>query len=669
MEKTVRRNFEHPAAVALDPPGMLNDAAVVIIDRRRVSDGKRTERVFAQHTIGFALERRRIERVVHRPLVPPTERGACRRIRPDKITISTRDGAPPCMKFRGHPMRLCHPDIVGEHRVHGPAERRWIPTLGHPDANTLAVRMDARIGSPGTDGRNGGRAEAREGHFHVALHGADDGLTLPAGEAPPVILRYQEDRSRVHDLGEARHHTRSLQLTRVQKRSTIALSRPLTFPPLAMPPRSLASLAYALSATSDLDGALIALGECLAELDRGASVALLQYDARRDMLRDRLTPVGAQVVRTSMETTFDHLPEAARAKILAGGPFVDVSDRSADYARLCGFTAALDGGILAVRGLKVEGLLGAVLALYEPRKIFGTRTTERLAPAVALFELAYVRLAERDAREEAVRTLEDVTQRVHGEYVRKLTALEAELREVRDTPRNITAFNSAEAIAIQADAARSGEEARRALRRVELADQQLTSAVGQLEQAHVELHRRSEALRQRTRTLYLLDRALSLDAETTDARKLVDGLLALVGDDMQAQRCSLMLRAPEPDYLYLAAARGIAPNIVEGMRIRIGEGVAGRVAAAREPLLVQDVREASQHPLLRDQYFTTGSFISFPLVYHDELVGVLNLTNRAQRGIYTDEDVERVRLLGLVISLIMTRNALPEHLLKAIDVR
>lgn len=436
-----------------------------------------------------------------------------------------------------------------------------------------------------------------------------------------------------------------------------------------MPPRSLASLAYALSATSDLDGALIALGECLAELDRGASVALLQYDARRDMLRDRLTPVGAQVVRTSMETTFDHLPEAARSKILAGGPFVDVSDRSADYARLCGFTAALDGGILAVRGLKVEGLLGAVLALYEPRKIFGTRTTERLAPAVALFELAYVRLAERDAREEAVRTLEDVTQRVHGEYVRKLTALEAELREVRDTPRNIAAFNPVEAIAIQADAARSGEEARRALRRVELADQQLTSAVGQLEQAHVELHRRSEALRQRTRTLYLLDRALSLDAETTDARTLVDGLLALVGDDMQAQRCSLMLRAPEPDYLYLAAARGIAPNIVEGMRIRIGEGVAGRVAAAREPLLVQDVREASQHPLLRDQYFTTGSFISFPLVYHDELVGVLNLTNRAQRGIYTDEDVERVRLLGLVISLIMTRNALPEQLLEAIDVR
>ena len=267
-----------------------------------------------------------------------------------------------------------------------------------------------------------------------------------------------------------------------------------------------------------------------------------------------------------------------------------------------------------------------------------------------------------------MRTLEDVTQRVHGEYVRRLSALENEVRAARDTPRATTTFAPAEAIALQAEAARSAEEARRAARKAELADQQLTAAVGQLEQAHVELHRRSEALRQRTRTLYLLDRVLTLDAGTRNPQTLVQGLLALVGDDMQTQRCSLMLRAPEPDELYLAGARGIGPNIAVGMRIRIGEGVAGRVAAARQPLLVQDVKEASQHPLLRDQYFTSGSFISFPLVYHDELVGVLNLTNRAQRGVYTEEDVERVRLLGLVISLVASQNRLPERLIGEIAV-
>jgi hypothetical protein len=436
-----------------------------------------------------------------------------------------------------------------------------------------------------------------------------------------------------------------------------------------MPPRSLASLAHALSAIADLDGALIALGECLAELDRGASVALVHYDARRDMLRDRMSPIGAQVSRSTLETTYDHLPEALRTRVTAGGQFIDVTDKSADYVRLFGFASGLDGGMLALRGLCIEGVLAGVIALYEPRKIFGTRTTERLAPALALFDLAFGRLAERDAREEAVHTLEDVTQRVHGEYVRKLGLLEGELREARtSTPRDVGSLNAAEAVALQAEAARAAEEVRRAARRAEVAEQQLASAVGQLEQTHIELHRRSEALRQRTRTLYLLDRLLTLDAATRDPRTLVDSLLALVGDDMQAQRCSLMLIAPEPDHLYLAAARGIAPHIIEGMRIRIGEGVAGRVAAAREPLLVQDVRDAAQHPLLRDQYFTTGSFISFPLVYHDALVGVLNLTNRAQRGVYGDEDVERVRLLGLVISLIASRHNLSERLLEVIRV-
>jgi len=84
---------------------------------------------------------------------------------------------------------------------------------------------------------------------------------------------------------------------------------------------------------------------------------------------------------------------------------------------------------------------------------------------------------------------------------------------------------------------------------------------------------------------------------------------------------------------------------------------------------VRDVTEANQHPLLHDQYFTTGSFISFPLIYHDELVGVLNLANRAQHGVFVEEDVDRVRLLGLVIALVASHARLPERLVEAFSVR
>ncbi|MEO8337469.1 MAG: GAF domain-containing protein, partial [bacterium] len=186
--------------------------------------------------------------------------------------------------------------------------------------------------------------------------------------------------------------------------------------------------------------------------------------------------------------------------------------------------------------------------------------------------------------------------------------------------------------------------------------------------AHIELHRRSEALRQKTRTIYLIDRVLSLDAETDDPRGMVNGLLTLVGDDMGAQRCSLLLHIPEENSLYLAAARGIPTNVPTGYRVQIGQGVAGKVAATRQPLLVQDVAEAKSHPLIRDELFTTGSFISFPLIYHGSLVGVVNLANRAMHGIFVDEDIERVRLLGLVISLVATQARLADRMLERISV-
>ncbi|HEY9448784.1 MAG TPA: GAF domain-containing protein [Gemmatimonadaceae bacterium] len=436
-----------------------------------------------------------------------------------------------------------------------------------------------------------------------------------------------------------------------------------------MPPRTLASLAHALGAASNLDVALVALGEALAEVDRAARLALIPYDARHKLLLERLSPDGSRIDRARVDTTLDHLPSRLRAPVSAGGQFADVGDESDEYARLLGIASPLgEEVLLALRGIPTDGHLSAVLALLEPRRFFGTRVMERFAPYVALFELAYARFAEREARDEAVHTLEDVTQRVHGEYVKHLAELEKQLAVARNTPSSVAATLSPERLlGLETEAAHAKEDARRATRRADAIEGQVAAAVGQLEQAHVELHRRSETLRQKTRTLYLIDRVLSLDAVTADPRQLADGLLALVGDDMQAQRCSLVLLVPGSQEMYIAASKGLAPEIVEGQRIRIGDGVAGKVAASRQPLLVTDVADARGHPLLSDEYFTTGSFISFPLAYHDNLVGVLNLTNRAKRGVFVEEDVERVRLLALVISLVAARAGLPERLLVTIN--
>jgi hypothetical protein len=431
-----------------------------------------------------------------------------------------------------------------------------------------------------------------------------------------------------------------------------------------MPPRTLATLAHALSVAPDVQSALLGLSDALSEVDRFAQIALVRFDARRSMLVDRLVPAGDTVTQDRLETTFDHLPTRERIAVTAGGAFVDFGDQSDEFAVLLGFTKFSDVGWLSLRGMRFDGQLAAVLVLYETRKFFGARSSERIAPSCALFELAFVRFLEREAREEAVHTLEEVTQRVHAEYERRLGTLQEKLSQAAGA----TGADPERLLTLEREAANALEDARRAGRRAEAVEQQVTAAVEQLEKAHIELHRRSETLRQKTRTLYLIDRVLTLDATTDDPREMVNGLLTLVGDDMGAQRCSLLLVSPEEQLLYLAAARGIAPNVPMGHRIRIGEGVAGKVAATRQPLLVQDVDEAKSHPLLRDEHFTTGSFISFPLVYHGALVGVVNLTNRAMHGIFVEEDIERVRLLALVIGLVATQARLPERMLETLTV-
>ncbi len=418
--------------------------------------------------------------------------------------------------------------------------------------------------------------------------------------------------------------------------------------------RTLVSLAHALAVAPSTEEALRCLAEAVADVDRVARVALITVDQRRAMLTRRLTVTGDRVNTVLIDTTTDHLPTRERMGITAGGQFIEFGDKSDEYARLLQLPPLGEPGWLAVRGLTYEASLCALLAVYEPRKLFGMRTTERVAPSVVLFELAYLRLLEREARVEAVETLEDLAQRVHSEYARKLTDLERRLDDAATTDPE--SAERAQILDLEQRLATTAEHARRTTRRADAVEATVSSAVAELEKAHIELHRRGEQLRQRNRTLYLIDRVLTLDRETDDPKQLADGLVALACDDMQATRGSLMLSTSDAGSLCIAASRGLTPGIIEGTYVPIGRGVAGKVASSRQTILVQDVEHAKEHPLLHDEFFTTGSFISFPLEYRGKLIGVINLANRAQRGVFVEDDIDRVRVLGSVIALV-THNA------------
>ncbi len=287
-----------------------------------------------------------------------------------------------------------------------------------------------------------------------------------------------------------------------------------------MAPRTLATLATVLSAARDPDAALTLLHHEAVDIERMAQLALFLCDSRRQMITERLSPAGDAVTRTPLAVAIDHLPAPIRRALNFGGSMADFGAESDDYMKLLGVTPPQQGGILSVRGLNLDGELAGFIALYEPRRRFGPRISERLAPALDLFALAFERMAEHDARFEAVRTLEELTRNIHAEYNRALRQLKAELDDARSASASPGEREAARIGELERLLADTTEELQRRSERLQAVEDQVARAVGRLEQAHIELHSQTEVARTHSNTMYQGQRALESAADSDAAQVL-----------------------------------------------------------------------------------------------------------------------------------------------------
>jgi response regulator RpfG family c-di-GMP phosphodiesterase len=110
---------------------------------------------------------------------------------------------------------------------------------------------------------------------------------------------------------------------------------------------------------------------------------------------------------------------------------------------------------------------------------------------------------------------------------------------------------------------------------------------------------------------------------------------------------SLMLIDKNDNDLYIAASRGIPTNIAKHTRMKIGEGVAGRVAHTGKPIFVEDIETDVR--FLRSnvvERYTSKSFISVPLRVKNRVAGVLNINAPEISTKLEDRDVRLLTILA-----------------------
>ena len=301
-----------------------------------------------------------------------------------------------------------------------------------------------------------------------------------------------------------------------------------------MASRTLAGLSAVLSAARSLPEALTALVQDLAEADRGAQLAVYEHDQPRGILCRRTAIADGEVKVTELSVSLDHFPGPVRKALLLSKHFTDLGAQSDEYMKLLGFPSPQESGAFLLRGCTLDGDLAAVIALHEPKRVFGPRISERIAPAVDLFVLALEKLSEREARLEATTRLEQLTQQLHDEHARIVSDLERKLALARAASSGDETEAMRRIAELEAAAEKARVEARATAQRLSAVEEQVESAVGRLEKAHRQLYEQNEALTQQRNLIYRVERMLR-DSSADDSHKLVEDLLAVVSSSPSAE--------------------------------------------------------------------------------------------------------------------------------------
>ena len=93
---------------------------------------------------------------------------------------------------------------------------------------------------------------------------------------------------------------------------------------------------------------------------------------------------------------------------------------------------------------------------------------------------------------------------------------------------------------------------------------------------------------------------------------------------------SIMLLDRERQVLRVAVGRGLGDDdqTRRNVEVKVGEGIAGRVVQAGEPVLVEDIEKDPRFARVSDPKYGGGSFICMPLRVGDRIVGVVNLAKK-----------------------------------------
>jgi len=125
-----------------------------------------------------------------------------------------------------------------------------------------------------------------------------------------------------------------------------------------------------------------------------------------------------------------------------------------------------------------------------------------------------------------------------------------------------------------------------------------------------------------------------------NSRQLYRAALDLLCPEVGVSAASIMILPEGQDHLVVKAVFGNTNSSLIGTKQPISTGVSGWVVRHSEPLLVNDIRQMPLFQHGRISQYTSPSFICVPLTCDSKTFGTLNLTEKQNNSVFSDQDLQ-----------------------------
>ncbi|OGW54667.1 MAG: hypothetical protein A2Y81_03685 [Nitrospirae bacterium RBG_13_43_8] len=136
-----------------------------------------------------------------------------------------------------------------------------------------------------------------------------------------------------------------------------------------------------------------------------------------------------------------------------------------------------------------------------------------------------------------------------------------------------------------------------------------------------------------------------------DADVLCETILANAMEIVKAEKGSLMMS--EESSLVIKAVEGVNRWLVQDVEMVKGEGIAGKVFRDGKPFFVKNLEEITVPDFKPKGRYGTGSFMSLPLVFGSETMGVLNITDKRTGEEFTERDFHLISEFASSSSIVL----------------